>query len=95
LIIFNHSFPHKKYFLNHKNKTWLTTWIKISCARKRELYKLTRNTDNFELMRYYKKYCKILSEVIKTAKKKHYSNLIVHSKNKAKTTWDIIKLLNQ
>jgi hypothetical protein len=37
------------------------------------------------------KYCKILSEVIKTAKKKHYSNLIVHSKNKAKTTWDIIK----
>jgi hypothetical protein len=25
LIIFNHSFPHKKYFLNHKNKTWLTT----------------------------------------------------------------------
>jgi hypothetical protein len=69
LIIFNHSFPHKKYFLNHKNKTWLTTGIKISCARKKELYKLSRNTDNSELMRYYKKYCKILSEVIKTAKK--------------------------
>jgi hypothetical protein len=58
LIIFNHSFPYKKYSSKQKSKTWLTTGIKISCARKRELYVLSRNTHNPELVRYYKKYCK-------------------------------------
>jgi hypothetical protein len=91
LMIFNHSFPCTKYFQNLKNKTWLTTGIKISSAHKRELYKLNRINNNLESRRHYKKYCRILTEVIKTAKKQYYSNLILNSKNKAKTTWDIIK----
>jgi hypothetical protein len=90
LIIFIHSFPRKKYLPNPKNKTSLTTGIKISCAHKRELYMHSRNTNNPELIGYYKKYCKILSEVIKTAKKHHYNKLIANSKNKDKTTWNII-----
>jgi len=38
----------------------------------------------------YKRYCKILTNVIKTAKK-YYDELTSKSQNKAKTTWKIIK----
>jgi hypothetical protein len=38
---------------------------------------------------FYKKYCKILTSVIKLAKK--YNNIISHSSNKSKTTWNIVK----
>jgi len=39
---------------------------------------------------YYKHYCKILSKVIKEAKKLYYKEIITKSKNKMKTTWNII-----
>ena len=39
---------------------------------------------------YYKHYCKILSKVIKEAKKLYYKDVITKSKNKMKTTWNII-----
>ena len=39
---------------------------------------------------YYKHYCKILSKVIKEAKKLYYEEMITKSKNKMKTTWNII-----
>jgi hypothetical protein len=41
------------------------------------------------LLAYYKKYCKILREVIKTAKRIHYNKLILNS-NKSKTIWNIV-----
>jgi hypothetical protein len=37
------------------------------------------------------RYSKILSKVIKTAKKLHYNDQIIHSHNKIKATWNIIK----
>ena len=39
---------------------------------------------------HYKKYCRILTRVIKEAKQKHYNNLITGSSNKIKTAWNII-----
>jgi hypothetical protein len=36
-------------------------------------------------------YGKILNNVIKEAKKKHYNKLIAKSDNKTKTTWSIVK----
>ena len=39
---------------------------------------------------YYKHYCKILSKVINEAKKLYYKHIITKSKNKMKTTWNII-----
>jgi hypothetical protein len=89
--VFNHSFPCKNHFTKQENKTWLTTGIKISCACKSKLYVLSRTTGNPELVKHYKKYCKILSETIKLAKKLHYNNLIINFKNKTKTTWDVIR----
>jgi hypothetical protein len=37
------------------------------------------------------RYSKILSKVIKTAKMLHYNNQIIHSHNKIKASWNIIK----
>ena len=34
-------------------------------------------------------YCKILKKVIHTAKKLYFSNKILHSSNKIRTTWNI------
>jgi hypothetical protein len=68
------------------------TGIKISSQHKRELYLLCRGTNDPKLKRYYKTYCRILSEVIKTAKKLHYNKLIINPNNKVKTIWDIVKM---
>src|SRR5215469_16315210 len=39
---------------------------------------------------YYKQYCKILSKVIKEAKRFYYKEIITKSNNKIKTMWNII-----
>jgi lipoate-protein ligase A len=65
--------------------------IKISCRHKRELCVTLMNSNDPNLKHYYKIYCKILSDVIKAAKKLHYNRLISNSNNKMKTTWSIIK----
>jgi hypothetical protein len=41
---------------------------------------------------HYKRYCKILSAVIKEAKKLNYADKIKKSLNKNKTIWDIVNL---
>jgi hypothetical protein len=49
-----------------------------------------RNVKSPILHAYYKKYCRILREVIKAAKRTHYNKLIVNSNNKSKTIWNIV-----
>jgi len=73
---------------NHTKNPWLTKGIKISCQRKRDLYKYTHDLN---LKNYYKNYTKILAEVIKTAKKIHYNKLFIRSKNKVKTVWNLVR----
>jgi hypothetical protein len=46
-----------------------------------------------ELKRHYQIYCKILTKVIKEAKRIYYDKKIQNSSNKCKTTWDITKKL--
>ena len=58
--------------------------------RKRELYLMARDNKEIKLKLYYKHYCKILSKVIKEAKRLYYKEVITKSKNKRKTTWNII-----
>ena len=59
---------------------------------KRELFIASRNSNNLDLINYYKRYCKILSAVIKEAKKLNYADKIKKSLNKNKTMWDIVNL---
>ena len=67
------------------------TGIRTSCANKRKLYLIYRKNNNPNHKEYYKKYCKILSKFIVSAKKYYYNNLITKSNNKPKTTWNIVK----
>jgi hypothetical protein len=43
------------------------------------------------LLAPYKKYCKLLKDVVKTAKRINYNKLILNSNNKSKTIWNIVK----
>jgi hypothetical protein len=89
LRIFYTSFSLRKITKRINNIPRITPGIKISCRCKRCLYLLTRDSDNVILKNYYKQYCKTLTSVIKEAKS--YSNQIINSTNKMKTTWNIIK----
>jgi hypothetical protein len=64
--------------------------VRTSCKHKWELYIACRN--NSELRNYYKKYCKILSTVIKEAKRLKYDSKIQKSNIQNKTVWDIVKM---
>jgi len=92
LKIFYSSFPLKRIHVNKRNKNWITLGILMSCKHKWELFIASRNSKNSDLINYYKKYCKILSAVIKEVKKLNYVDKIKKSFNKNKTVWDIINL---
>ena len=90
LRIFYSSFPIKKIHHISHTKAWLTQGIKISCINKRKIFLISRNSNDREIKNHYKKYCKVLEDVIKLAKKIHYNNLLVNSSNKTKNMWSII-----
>jgi gas vesicle protein len=85
------SFPLRIISERDKRRRWITTGIKTSCNRKRELYLLSKDSKDVNLIKYYKQYCKILACVITEAKRSKYNNQIINSTNKMKTTWNIIK----
>jgi hypothetical protein len=91
LRIFNCWFIKKQKHSNTIYKPWLTKGIKISCNRKKEFYFKIRENNETQHKLYYKQYCKILYKVIKEAKKLYYKDIITKSKNKMKTTWNIIQ----
>jgi hypothetical protein len=83
------SFPlprNRKYTQN----SWITVGIINSCRKKRELYGEVKKSKNHKLLIYYKKYCKILTKVINLAKKMTNEKQIKNSKNKIRTTWNVI-----
>ena len=91
--IFFTRFPSQRIEINNRNKNWITSGIITSCKHKRELYNACRNNnDNQELLTYYKKYSKILSTVIKEAKKLNYADKIKKAPNKNKTIWNTINI---
>jgi len=90
LRIFYHTFALKKCQNNYNNKQWKTPGIIISSQHKRDLYLLCRSIKDSKLNNY-KKYCRILSDVVRTAKRKYYNNLLINSNNRSKTSWHIIK----
>jgi len=56
---------------------------------------LCRSTNHPKLKNHYKTHCRILSEVIKTAKKLYYNKLIINYNNKAKSIWNIVKMVTK
>jgi hypothetical protein len=91
LRIFNSTFSYKRIYPNRNGNAWITKGIKISCKRKEALYILSKNTQNPKLKNHYTTYSKILSGVIRAAKKMHFNNLLSRSHNKVKTMWNFVK----
>ena len=50
-----------------------------------------RESNDISLKLYYRRYCKVLTSVIKLAKRMYYEEKILKSKNKIKSAWEIIK----
>jgi hypothetical protein len=69
LKIFQTCLQKRKVSLTQMGNQWITKGIRISCARKRELYLMTRQTNDPNIRKHYKIYCQILSNTIKLAKK--------------------------
>jgi len=69
LKIFNACFTKSKHNSARTYNPWVTRGIKILCHKKRILYMSCRGSNNTNLKLQYKRYCKILRDVIKTAKK--------------------------
>ena len=90
LRCFYSCFLKKEIKPNKTHNQWITTGIKISCKRKKELFLLCKHSNDLNHKLYYKRYCSILSKVISTAKKSHYNNIIFNSENKMRSTWKII-----
>jgi hypothetical protein len=86
------SFPLIQTNKQSKVNSWITPGILISCKHKRELYRqLWNNNNNYHIITsHYKKYSKLLTMVIKKAKRMEYDKLIVNSHNKIEITWNII-----
>jgi hypothetical protein len=61
--------------------------VKTSCNHKRQLYLLSKDSNDISLIKYCKGYCKILARVITEAKTSKYNNQIINSTNKIKTTY--------
>jgi hypothetical protein len=81
------SFPLTQKKGIQKNNTWITPGIINSCKHKREIYNELRTNKDPKIGVYYRNYSKILSTVIKM----EYDKCILHSHNKIKTTWGIVK----
>lgn len=92
LLYFHSAFPLvKKCKRKSIDKSWITKGIKISCARKRELHSLAKESCDPNFLLYVKRYKQIFKRCVNAAKKMHNNNLIFNSNNKQKTTWDIVK----
>jgi hypothetical protein len=59
LRIFYSSFPLTKVKKKTTNTSWITLGIKISCKRTRELYIVSKNSNNSSIKIYYRNCCKV------------------------------------
>ena len=51
----------------HRCDPWINRGIKISCQNERILYTRCRGSNDTNIKLQYKRYCKILTDIIKTA----------------------------
>ena len=75
--------------------SWISPGIITACKHKTELYRELQNNNNNNnnnatLASHYTDYSKILSMVIRKAKRTEHDKLILNSHNKVKTTWNIV-----
>jgi hypothetical protein len=91
--ILNRCIPKKNIKLktNKRNKFWLSKGIKISCKNKRILKSFILYNKNNILNNHYKRYSKMLKNIINESRKQQYIKEIKKSDNIMKSMWKIVK----
>jgi hypothetical protein len=69
------------------------TDIKTKGSLKRDLYLISRNSNDPIIKNYYKAYCKILTKSINEAKWSYYNKHISNSNNRIRSTWNVVKAI--
>lgn len=92
--LFDEAFPLKFYsnkLFNERKKSWVTLGIKVSSARKRELSRLVKFSNDELFVKYVKEYRSIFKKVCNASKQFTNSNFIKDSDDKSKAAWSVVK----
>ena len=71
------------------NQPWFTTGLKVSCKRKKSLYK--KALKNLNRMASYRKYRNTYNKLVRLAKQNYYSKSLLDAQHDIKKTWAILK----
>ena len=89
---YNTCFPlkkiSKKYYIN---KPWLTSALKESIKIKNKLFVSTKRHGNDNMIPFYKRYRNKLNQLLRSAERKHYHDLLNEHKSNIRKSWQIIK----
>ena len=88
---YNACFPYRKISKKYyKNKPWLSTALKESIKIKNKLYVKSKRSGNSEKVSYYKKYRNKLNQLIRSAERKHFHDVLLEHKSNLKKSWQVI-----
>ena len=90
---YNACFPYRKISkIYYKNKRWLlSTALKKSIKIKNKLYVKSTRSRNSEKVSHYKKYRNKLNQLIRSAERKHFHDVLLEHKSNLKKSWQVIK----
>ena len=89
---YNACFPYRKISKKYyKNKPWLSTALKESINIKNKLYVKSKRSGDSEKVSYYKKYRNKLNQLIRSAERKHFHDVLLKHKSNLKKSWQVIK----
>ena len=89
---YNACFPYRKIFKKYyKNKPWLSTALTESIKIKNKLYVKSKRSSGSENVSFYEKYRKKLSQLIRSAERKHFHDVLLEHKSNLKKSWQVIK----
>ena len=89
---YNACFPYRKISKKYyKNKPWLSTALKESIKIKNKLYVKSKRSSGSENVSFYKKYRNKLNQLIQSAERKHFHDVLFEHKSNLKKSWQVIK----
>ncbi|KAL1447185.1 hypothetical protein WDU94_005573 [Cyamophila willieti] len=94
LNLFNKYFPRKMITVSaRRKKRWITRGIVVSSAKKRQLFNFCKYSVDPSLLEHYRKYSRILAQVVRAAKRMDAIHQIRKAPRhkKSKTIWNIVR----
>ena len=89
---YNACFPYRKISKKYyKNEPWLSTALKESIKIKNKLYVKSKRSNEDENVSFYKKYRSKLNQLIRTAERKHFHDILLEHKSNLRKSWQVIK----